>query len=86
LVKRDTFLEALFLWYTPFVQALSISEIAFTKLACAAALSPAAIAASTFFMEVFTLDLMDLFLAVLVWVTKILFLADLMLANLGTSD
>ena len=58
----------------------------FTKLACAAALSPAAIAASTFFMEVFTLDLMDLFLAVLVCVTKILFLADLMLANLGTSD
>lgn len=86
LLKRDTFLEALFLWYTPFVHALSISEVAFTKHACAAALSPAAIAASTFLIEVFTFDLIALFLAVLVSVTKILFLADLILANLGTSD
>ena len=86
LLSLATFLEAVFLWYTPLVQALSISEVAFTKHACAAALSPAVIAASTFLIEVLTLDLIDLFLAVLVSVTKILFLADLMLANLDTSD
>jgi len=68
------------------VQALSISEVAANKHACAAALSPAEIAASTFLMEVFTLDLIALFLAVLVSVVRILFLADLMLANLDTSD
>lgn len=41
--------------------------------------------ASTFFTAVFTLDLIALFLAAFVSFTKILFLADLMLANAYTS-
>ena len=41
---------------------------------------------STFLIEVLTADLIDLFLAVFVSVTRILFLADLMLANLDTSN
>ena len=86
LLIRDTLRDALFLWYTPLEAAFSISEIAFTKFACAAALSPAEIEASTFLIEVFTLDLIALLRAALVSLTKILFLADLMLANLGTSD
>ena len=51
----------------------------------AAALSFAATAASTFLIEVLTSERIALFLAVFVSVTKILFLADLMLANLYTS-
>ena len=47
--------------------------------------SLAATAASTFFTAVFTLDLIALFLAAFVSFTKILFLADLMLANAYTS-
>lgn len=81
----ETLREAVFLWKTPLEQALSISLVATNKAACAAALSPAAIAASTFFTTVFTLDLIALFLAALVSATKILFFADLMLANLYTS-
>lgn len=57
-------------------------EIATVKAAFAASLSFAATAASTFLMEVFTSLLIDLFLAALVSVTKILFFADLILANL----
>ena len=41
----------------------------------------AATAASTFLTAVLTLDLIALFLAALVSATKILFFADLMLAN-----
>ena len=37
-------------------------------------------------MEVLTADLMDLFLAAIVLVTKILYFADLMLANSYTSN
>ena len=79
--KRDTLREAVLLWYTPLVQALSISEVAASNAAWAAALSPAAIAASTFLIAVLTLDLIALFLAALVSFTKIHFFADLMLAN-----
>ena len=46
--KRDTFLEAFFLWNTPFEQALSISIVAACKAATAASLSLASIAAFTF--------------------------------------
>ena len=42
-------------------------------------------ALSTFFTQVFTLDLIALFLAAFVSVTKILFFADLILANVCTS-
>ena len=84
--NREIFLEEVFLWYTPLVQALLISEIAATKAVCAAALSAAVTAASTFLQAVFTLERIALFLAALVSFTKILFLADLMLANLGTSN
>ena len=79
--KRDTLREALFLWYTPLVAALSISVVAASSAAWAAALSPAATAASTFLIAVLTLDLIALFLAALVSFTKILFFADLMLAH-----
>ena len=73
--------EAVFLWYTPLEVALSISLVAANNAACAAALSFAATAASTFLTAVLTLDLIALFLAALVSATKILFFADLILAN-----
>ena len=60
-------------------------EIASFNAASAAALSFFATAASTFLIEVFTADLIDLFLAAFVWFTKILFFADLMFANSYTS-
>ena len=50
-----------------------------------ASLSFAATAASTFLIAVFTEERIDLFLSVFVCATKILFFADLMLANLYTS-
>src|SRR5699024_6128620 len=62
-----------------------IVEIAFFNAAEAASLSFAATAASTFLIEVFTADLMDLFLSAFVLFTKILFFADLMLAKVYTS-
>src|SRR5699024_4872787 len=61
-------------------------EIAAVRAAAAASLSFAATAASTFLMDVFTADLMDLFLSAFVLFTRILFLADLMLAKLYTSN
>ena len=64
------------------MQALSIVEIAVDNAAFAASLSFATTAASTFLIAVLTSDLIDLFLAVLISVTKILFFADLMLASL----
>lgn len=85
-VKRETFLAALFLWYTPLLAAFVIVEIAAVNAACASSLFLFATAASTFLIEVLTADLIDLFLAVFVSVTRILFLADLMLANLDTSN
>ncbi len=72
MAKRDTLREAVFLWYTPLLVALSISVVAANNAACAAALSPAAIAASTFLIEVLTLERIALFLAAFVWFTKIL--------------
>lgn len=56
--------------------------VAAFKAALAASTSFCATAASTFFTAVFTLDLIALFLAAFVSFTKILFLADLILANL----
>ncbi len=85
LLRRETFLDALFLWYTPLVAAISIAEIALVRAALAASLSFAATAASTFFIAVFTAERIDLFLSVFVWVTRILFFADLILAKLYTS-
>jgi len=84
-LNLEIFLEALFLWYTPLVAALLISEVAAVRAVCAAALSFAAMAASTFLMDVFTLERIDLFLAALFSETRILFFADLMLANVNTS-
>ena len=78
-------LAALFLWKIPFEPALAITEVASFNAASAAALSFAATAASTFLIAVLTPDLIALFLAALVSVTKILFFADLMLANSYTS-
>ncbi len=63
-----------------------MAEIAEVNAVFAVSLSFAATAASTFLMEVLTALLIDLFLAVLICVTKILFLADLMLANPYTSN
>ena len=63
-----------------------IVEIASFNAASAAALSWFATAASTFLMEVLTAERMDLFLSAFVLFTKILFFADLMLANFDTSD
>ena len=53
-----------------------IVETASFNATSAAALSLFATAASTFFIEVLTADLIALFLAALVLFTKILFLAD----------
>ena len=83
--KRDTFLEAVFLWNTPFEAALSIVAVAATNAALAASLSLAAIAAVTFLTEVFTPDLIALFLSAFVLLTKILFFADLILAKMHPS-
>ena len=66
--------------------ALLISAIAAFKASAATALSLAATAASTYFIAVLTLDLIALFLAAFVSLTKILFFADLMLANVNTSN
>ena len=66
--------------------ALLIVEIASFNATSAAALSLFATAASTFLMEVLTAERMDLFLAAFVLLTKILFFADLMLANSYTSN
>ena len=79
--KREIFLEAFFLWYTPLEAALSIYTVAAFNAAKAVSLSFAAIAASTFLIAVFTLERIALFLAVFVSITLILFFADLMLAN-----
>ena len=58
-----------------------IVAIASVRAVCAAALSLFLTATYTFLMEVLTAERIDLFLAALVLFTKILFLADLMLAN-----
>lgn len=84
-VKREIFLAAVFLWYTPLEQAFEISTVASCNAAVAVTLSLATIAASTFLIIVLTFDLIALFLAAFVSVTKILFFADFMLANLSTS-
>ena len=55
------------------------------RVSSAAALSFAAIAASTFFTAVFTRERTDLFFSALFSATKILFFADLMFANSSTS-
>jgi hypothetical protein len=83
--KRETFLADVFLWNTPFVAALSITEVAFNNAAEAASLSFAATAASTFLIAVLTPDLIALLRSAFVLFTKILFFADLMLANVYTS-
>ena len=75
-VIRETFLAEVFLWYTPFLVALSIAEVAASSALCAAALSFASMAAYTFLIAVLTPDLMDLFLSALVLFTRILFFAD----------
>lgn len=62
-----------------------MAEMASGRAAWAAALSLFATAVSTFLMEVFTAERMDLFLAALVLFTKILFFADLIFANVYTS-
>ena len=85
-VKRETFLAQLFLWKIPLEVALLIVEIAFTNALCAASLSLFATATFTFLIEVLTADLIALFLAAFVLLTKILFLADLIFANSYTSD
>jgi hypothetical protein len=66
--------------------ALLIVEIASLRATSAAALSLFSTAVSTFLMEVLTAERIALFLAALVLLTKILFFADLMLANSYTSD
>ncbi len=83
--KRDTFLEAVFLWNTPFEVALSIVAVAASNADLAASLSFAATAAFTFFTAVLTPDLIALFLSAFVLFTKILFFADLILAKMHTS-
>ena len=74
--RRAIFLETVFLWYTPLLPAFVISTIAALRAVLAASTSFCATAASTFLIAVLTLDLIALFLAALVSLTKILFLAD----------
>ena len=61
--------------------ALHRAVSAATRVLFAAAISPASIAAWTFFTAVFTEDLMDLFLSALLADVRILFFADLMFAS-----
>ena len=79
-------MEAVFLWKIPLEVALLISEMQAVKASEAAALSLAAIAASTFLIYVLTLVLIALFLSVFVLITLILFFADLIFAKVGTSN
>ena len=65
--------------------SLSITEVAFRRAAFAASASFATTAASTFLIAVFTPDLIALLRSILVLFTRILFFADLMLANPYTS-
>ena len=59
--------------------------VAATNASAAAALSLASIAAFTYLTAVLTPDLIALYLSAFVLLTKILFLADLMLAMMYTS-
>ena len=63
------------------MQALSISVVAATSAAWAASLISQQLQSLNFLDRSLTLDLIALFLAALVSFTKILFFADLMLAN-----
>ena len=83
---RETFLAALFLWYTPLEAAALIAEIAAGRAALAAAASLLATAVSTFLIAVFTAERIDLFLSAFVLFTRILFFADLIFAILLTSN
>ena len=58
---------------------MAITDVALTRAAFAASLSLAAIAASTFLIDVFTLERIDLLRAALFADTRILFFADLIL-------
>jgi hypothetical protein len=81
----ETLREEVFLCTIPLEEALVSSTSAAFKLASAAALSPDATAASTFFVAVLTADLTALFLSSFFLDVRILFFADLMLANLFSS-
>jgi hypothetical protein len=83
LYSLDFFRAALFLWYTPLVQALSIWETACFSAKDASSFWPALTAAMTFFMAVLVLDFIILFLKVFFSITLILFLADLILAKIS---
>ena len=69
--RRAIFLETVFLWYTPLLPAFVISTIAALRAVLAASTSFCATAASTFLIAVLTLDLIALFLAAFVSLTKI---------------
>ncbi len=84
--RREIFLEAVFLWNTPLLAALLISEIADFNAASAAALSFASTAVFTFLTAVLTVERIALFLAAFLRSTKILFFADLIFATFYTSQ
>jgi len=81
-VKRDFFLDAVFLWRTPFVAALSRYLNASERAFAASGLSFVETAVLNRLTAVFVRDFTILFLKVFLAIIFILFFADLTFANM----
>ncbi len=77
LVSRETFLDAVFLWITPWDFALSIAGMASAKALLALSISLASTDNLTFLIRVFKVDLIWTFLKLLFLLCFSLFRADL---------
>ncbi len=78
LVRREIFLDAVFLWIIPFATALSMAAIALFKAVFAPSIFLFTTSTLTFFERVFNMLLMVRFLKVLGLVCLALFIADLL--------
>lgn len=76
-LRREIFLEALFLWRTPFETALSSKEAASLRPFFASSPFLVVIASLTFLIAVLTVDFTEEFLDLLVSLCLCLFIADL---------
>jgi hypothetical protein len=75
-VRREIFLEAVFLWMMPFDAAMSSAFIACPRAFSASPRAPAEIADSTFFTKVFKLLITLLFRKFLLILCRALFIAE----------
>ena len=81
-VSLEIFLEAVFLWITPFVAALSIRDMAVPSEAFDCSRSFDSTASKSFFTEVFSCDFTLIFPSLLFSLCLILFSADLVFAKI----